>query len=106
MGVVSEQQGAAVTRLLRHIASAGRAARADFSRKEKETPALDVDGLVVRFKVKGSMFSRAQGSVHAVENVGFDLMPGETLAIVGESGSGKSTTARAILNLDEFVTRE
>ncbi len=77
----------------------GRAARTDFSRKEKETPALDVEGLVVRFKVKGSFFSRAQGSVHAVENVGFDLMPGETLAIVGESGSGKSTTARAILGL-------
>src|SRR5262249_46640133 len=77
----------------------------------KETPALDVDGLVVRFKVKSSLFSRAQGSVHAVENVGFELMPGETLAIVGESGSGKSTTARAILGLvkptrGRFVTHK
>ncbi|WP_105430058.1 ABC transporter ATP-binding protein [Neorhizobium sp. T6_25] len=79
----------------------GRAARSDFSRQESEAivPALKVDGLTVRFKVAGRILSRSPGSVHAVENVGFDLMPGETLAIVGESGSGKSTTARAILGL-------
>ncbi|CAN7391975.1 ABC transporter ATP-binding protein [Neorhizobium tomejilense] len=79
----------------------GRAARSDFSRTQSEVivPALTVDGLTVRFKVAGSILSRSPGSVHAVENVGFDLMPGETLAIVGESGSGKSTTARAILGL-------
>ncbi|MCC2610563.1 ABC transporter ATP-binding protein [Neorhizobium petrolearium] len=77
----------------------GRAVRSDFHREEASSPALTVDGLTVRFKVTGGLFSRSPGSVHAVENVGFDLMPGETLAIVGESGSGKSTTARAILGL-------
>ncbi|MBP2558434.1 ABC-type glutathione transport system ATPase component [Neorhizobium galegae] len=79
----------------------GRAARSDFNREQSEAivPALTVEGLTVRFKVAGSILSRSPGSVHAVENVGFDLMPGETLAIVGESGSGKSTTARAILGL-------
>jgi ABC-type glutathione transport system ATPase component len=78
---------------------AGRAARRDFSRAQKQPPALTVDGLTVRFKVAGSLLKRSPGSVHAVESVGFELMPGETLAIVGESGSGKSTTARAILGL-------
>ncbi|AYG63142.1 ABC transporter ATP-binding protein [Rhizobium jaguaris] len=81
--------------------SAGRAARSDFSRDDsaKAAPALEVDGLTVRFPVSGSFFHRPTGEVHAVEGVGFDLLAGETLAIVGESGSGKSTTARAILGL-------
>ncbi|MGY5802531.1 ABC transporter ATP-binding protein [Rhizobium sp. LEGMi12c] len=80
--------------------AAGQAARTDFQRDETQAkPALKVDGLTVRFPVKGSFMRRSTGAVHAVEGVGFDLMPGETLAIVGESGSGKSTTARAILGL-------
>lgn len=80
--------------------SSGQAARTDFQRTETTAkPALNVEGLTVRFPVKGGILRRSSGAVHAVEGVGFDLMPGETLAIVGESGSGKSTTARAILGL-------
>jgi peptide/nickel transport system ATP-binding protein/glutathione transport system ATP-binding protein len=62
-------------------------------------PVLEVDDLVVRFPLGGRFLRPSPGAVHAVEDVGFSLRPGETLGIVGESGSGKSTTARALLGL-------
>jgi len=55
-------------------------------------PILKVENLAVRFDLQN-------GRVHAVEDVSFDLRPGETLSLVGESGCGKSTTGRAIIRL-------
>jgi len=62
-------------------------------------PLLEVKNLTARFDIRSPLLRRVRGSVHAVENVSFDLRAGETLALVGESGCGKSTTGRAIMRL-------
>ena len=40
--------------------------------------------------------SKVYGGVHAIEDVNFDLYPGEVHALVGENGAGKSTLCKAI----------
>lgn len=61
---------------------------------------LRVENLVKYFPIsRGIIYQRTIGNVHAVDDVSFEIMRGETLGLVGESGCGKSTAGRTILQL-------
>ena len=71
------------------------------------TPLLSLDAVHKRFPLgeKPGLLARAFGAnkpqsmLHAVENVSFDLHPGESIGLVGESGCGKSTLVRLVTRL-------
>ncbi|MEL0436018.1 ABC transporter ATP-binding protein [Phycobacter sp. K97] len=60
-----------------------------------DQPIAQIKGLRVEFQTK-------DGPVVGVENVSFDVNPGETVCIVGESGSGKSVSSLSLMRLVEF----
>lgn len=64
----------------------------------RSQPLLSVQNLRVSFPVRG-VFGQTKRYLMAVNDVSFDVYPGETLGLVGESGCGKSTLARAVLRL-------
>ena len=68
---------------------------------DQTQPLLSIHNLKVYFPVRRGLFQRVVDHVHAVDDISFNVYPGQTLGLVGESGCGKTTTGRAILRLIE-----
>ena len=66
-----------------------------------QEPILKVEHLKTWFPLKKGIFNRVYDHVKAVDDVSFEVYPGETLGLVGESGCGKTTLGRSILRLVE-----
>lgn len=54
------------------------------------------------FVTKKNLLGKVTSSIHAVNNISFEVAKAKTLAIVGESGSGKSTVSKLLLKLTEL----
>lgn len=67
----------------------------------KLNPVLRVQNLKTWFPLSKGLFGRVSDYVKAVDDVSFDVYPGETLGLVGESGCGKTTLGRTIIRLIE-----
>ena len=79
----------------------------DSDRKAKQEkifaqdPVLKIKNLKTYFPIRSGFFGGTTSHVKAVDDVVFDVFPGETLGLVGESGCGKTTIGRTILRLEE-----
>ena len=62
-------------------------------------PAIEANGLAVRFPVRGGVFGKVKDYFTAVDGVSFTLLQGKILSVVGESGCGKSTLVKSLVGL-------
>ncbi|MEJ7558970.1 MAG: ABC transporter ATP-binding protein [Pedobacter sp.] len=64
-------------------------------------PILKISHLCTWFPIRKGLFGKTTDYVKAVDDVTFEVYPGETLGLVGESGCGKTTLGRSIIRLVE-----
>ena len=62
-------------------------------------PAIEANGLAVRFPVRGGVLGKVKDYFTAVDGVSFTLSQGKILSVVGESGCGKSTLVKSLVGL-------
>lgn len=71
-------------------------------------PLLEVKNLKKFFPVREGFFknllSRGDKWIRAVDDISFEIMPGEVFGLAGESGCGKTTTGKTILKLYESTS--
>jgi len=66
-----------------------------------QEPLMQIKNLKTYFPIRNGYFGGISDHVKAVDDVTFDVYPGETLGLVGESGCGKTTIGRTIIRLEE-----
>lgn len=70
---------------------------------QQQAPALQIDRLSVRFPMRRNWLMQPSAWLQAVDDVSFEVYPGETFGLAGESGCGKTTLGRAIARLTDIA---
>jgi peptide/nickel transport system ATP-binding protein len=71
-----------------------------------QSPILVVNNLKTHFPLKKNILGQTNSWVKAVDDISFNVYPGETLGLIGESGCGKTTTGRSIVQLTPITSGE
>jgi len=86
-----------------HLQASNQLTLAEISeRREKlyaQQPLLQIKDLCTWYPINNGLFGKTTDYVKAVDQLNFEVFPGETLGLVGESGCGKTTLGRTILRL-------
>jgi len=64
-----------------------------------KSPLLEINNLKTHFPLEKDILGQTKSWVKAVDDVSFNVFPGETLGLIGESGCGKTTTGKSIVQL-------
>jgi len=70
------------------------------------TKLLQLNDLKLHYDILGGVLRRPVNSVKALDGIDLSIYRGECLGLVGESGCGKTTTAKAIIRLEQPTSGE
>jgi peptide/nickel transport system ATP-binding protein len=97
-GLLQENPGS-IDEITKGLTQSPEERRKQHARIYAHEPILQLKNIKTWFPIRSGLLGKISSYVKAVDDVSFDVYPGETLGLVGESGCGKTTLGRTILHL-------